>query len=113
MTKRRSAPRAKRIAAVLAGTAFALVTTTAGTASAASDTVEAMGRVGEQIFDLAVLRPLSAIALAAGSVFFVGSVPLVAPYGAVKGSFDGVRGAWSTFVYAPYDYTLRRELGEF
>ena len=57
-------------------------------------------------FDVVVLRPLSAVALVVGSVFFVASAPLVAP-------FEGVRPAWNTFVYAPYEYTVVRGLGDF
>jgi len=113
MSPRSSAPRARRITAVLAGAAFVFAMTAGAQARAASDSLEAAGNVGEQAFDLAWLRPLSAAALLAGSVFFVATVPLVAPYDAVRGSFDGVRGAWSTLVYAPYEYTVLRDLGEF
>ena len=49
---------------------------------------------------------MSMTALVAGSIFFVASVPLVAP-------FEGIRPAWSTFVYAPYEYTILRGLGDF
>jgi VIT1/CCC1 family predicted Fe2+/Mn2+ transporter len=63
-------------------------------------------RFGEATFDVIVLRPLSATALIAGSAFFVAAAPFVAP-------FEGVHPAWSTFVYAPYEYTVVRSLGDF
>ena len=103
----------QRISAAIAAAAFAVTIAGASEARAASNTAEAATRVGQQVFDLAWLRPLSAVALATGSVFFVATVPIVAPYDAVRGSFDGVRGAWSTFVYAPYEYTVLRGIGEF
>ncbi len=57
-------------------------------------------------FDVAVLRPLNAAALALGTIFFAVSAPLVAPSG-------GVATAWDVFVYAPYEYTVLRDLGDF
>lgn len=78
-------------------------------------TREFAARFGEAAFDLMILRPLSGAALAAGSIFFVASAPLSAPEGWIRtGSFvEGVRPAWSTFVYAPYEYTILREIGDF
>jgi len=70
-------------------------------------------RVGEQAFDLVVLRPTGFIALVVGSAFFTASAPVAAPYHAVKGSMEGVRGAYDVFVYPPYEYTILRPLGEF
>jgi hypothetical protein len=70
-------------------------------------------RFVEGAFDVMILRPLSAAALVAGSVFFVASLPLVTPYEGVRGSLEGVRGSWSAFVYAPYEYTVLRDLGDF
>lgn len=75
-------------------------------AAAFDRTAEVAGKAGEEAFDLVVLRPLSATALIAGSAFFIASAPFVAP-------FEGVRPAWSTFVYAPYEYTVLRDLGDF
>jgi hypothetical protein len=65
-----------------------------------------MGRFGEGAFDVLVLRPLSAAALLVGSAMFVVSTPIVAP-------FEGVGPAWSAFVYAPFEYTILRPLGDF
>jgi hypothetical protein len=70
-------------------------------------------RFAEAAFDVSILRPLSAVALVTGSAFFVASVPLVAPYGAISGSLDGVRGSFTAFVYAPYEYTVLRGIGDF
>jgi hypothetical protein len=69
--------------------------------------------VAEDAFDLAVLRPAGIVALAAGSVFFVASLPVVTPYPAIKGSTEGIRGSYDVFVYPPYEYTFQRDLGDF
>jgi len=84
-------------------------------ANALERTAEFAPRFGEAAFDVAILRPLSAAALAVGSAFFVASVPFVAPWPMVQGqSFtEGVGPAWTTFVYAPYEYTVLRDLGDF
>lgn len=88
--------------------AWLAIAVQAGPAQAAdfSKTRDATYRVGATAFDLIVLRPLNAAALAVGTMFFVASVPFVAP-------FEGIRPAWSSFVYAPYEYTVLRPLGEF
>lgn len=83
----------------------------AAQAAGFSQTAHVASRFGEASFDVIVLRPMSAMALAVGSVFFVASVPFVAPFGG--GRFEGVRSAWSAFVYAPYEYTVLRPLGDF
>ena len=74
-------------------------------ASGLSRTAKLASRFTDATFDIVVLRPLSMVALVVGSAFFVASVPLVAP-------FEGVRPAWSTFVYAPYEYTIVRKIGD-
>jgi hypothetical protein len=102
------------VSALLAAAWFVLVLR-AGSAHAAvlDRTAEFFPRFGEVAFDVVVLRPLSIAALAAGSAFFVASVPLVGPYEGVRGSTDGIRSSWQTFVYAPYEYTILRGLGDF
>jgi len=72
-------------------------------------------RFGEATFDILILRPLSVTALVAGSAFFVASAPFSTPDGWIRtGSFrEGIRPAWSTFVYAPFEYTILRDLGDF
>ena len=101
-------------ALAVAGLALLLCTESAQ-AGAFDRTAHWAGRFGEAAFDVIVLRPLSAVALAAGSVFFVASAPVSTPDGWIRtGSFvEGVRPAWSTFVYAPYEYTVLRGIGEF
>ena len=86
-----------------------------GSASAAAfeRTAEFAPRFGEAAFDVLVLRSLTAAALVAGSAFFVASVPLVGPYDGIRGSTDGIRSSWQAFVYAPYEYTVVRDLGDF
>jgi hypothetical protein len=98
------------------GAALALVVH-ADSAQAASfeQTGKFASRFGEAAFDLLVLRPLSASALLAGSAFFVASAPLVAPYETFRTGdvVEAVHPAWSVFVYAPYEYTVLRDLGDF
>ena len=86
----------------------ALVAPVAGARPAAAsldETAKAAQRAADSAFDLVLLRPLSTAALVVGSTFFVVSVPFVAP-------FEGVRPAFSTFVYAPYEYVIKRDLGD-
>jgi len=58
------------------------------------------------VFDAAVLRPLTALSIAAGVAPFLVSVPFMAPTGRLGAT-------WDLFVLAPYDYTFERELGDF
>lgn len=85
----------------LCGLVAALALAVGPPASAVSAAGVAAGAV-----DVAVVRPLNIAALAAGAIFFVATVPLVAP-------FEGIKTAWTTFVYAPYEYTFRRPIGDF
>jgi hypothetical protein len=62
--------------------------------------------IGAATLDVAVLRPLGAIATVTGFAFFLASTPLVAPAGRIGST-------WDVFVLAPADYTFRRPLGEF
>jgi hypothetical protein len=97
----------RRIAAVVATAWLAFFLSSDSALAAGLDrTAKFAPRFGEATFDVLVLRPMSAVALVVGSVFFVASVPLVLP-------FEGVQPSWSTFVYAPYEYTVLRSLGDF
>ncbi len=58
------------------------------------------------VFDVMLLRPLSAVAAIVGVPFFVASVPFVAYEGEILTS-------WDVFVLAPYDYAINRPLGDF
>ena len=62
-------------------------------------------RVGDLAVDTAVLRPLGALSTIGGFVFFLASVPFVAPAGRIET-------AWDIFVYGSYDDTFVRPLGE-
>jgi hypothetical protein len=62
--------------------------------------------VGSQIFDALVLRPFGAVATLGGAIFFVISVPMVAPAKNIDVTRD-------IFLLGPYDYTFERPLGEF
>ena len=58
------------------------------------------------VFDLVVLRPLNLGATVVGAVYYGLSVPLLYPH-------EGLDTAFDIFVYAPYEYTFHRELGDF
>lgn len=58
--------------------------------------------------DAVLVRPISFIQTAAGSVLFVATVPLVVPSGR-----DGFSIAYETFVEAPASETFNRPLGRF
>ncbi len=60
----------------------------------------------EVTYDVLILRPLNAVATLLGSGFFLISLPLVVP-------FEGIDTSWDVFVYAPYEYTVLRDLGDF
>jgi hypothetical protein len=94
------------VGAVIAASLALVVHAGSAQAAAFEQTGKFASRFGEATFDVLILRPMSVAALIAGSIFFVASVPLVAP-------FEGIRPAWSTFVYAPYEYTVVRDLGDF
>jgi len=57
-------------------------------------------------FDVALLRPLSAVATVAGVPLFVATAPFAAVAGQFMASLD-------VFVLAPADYTFRRPLADF
>ena len=61
--------------------------------------------VGLSALDAVILRPLGAVTTVGGFVFFLASVPFVAPSGHIGT-------AWDVFVYGPYDDTFVRPLGE-
>jgi hypothetical protein len=58
--------------------------------------------------DLAVIRPLAAVTLAAGAALFVPAVIMTAPNGV-----DSMRDAYDRFVREPGEYFYSRPLGEF
>ena len=91
---------ARRSAAVLLAIGMSLAG--APCPAEAATTVEVLAAA----YDVTILRPLNACAVVLGSVFFVASAPFVAP-------LIGIRTAWDVFVYAPYEYTFERELGDF
>jgi hypothetical protein len=67
---------------------------------------DTMVRGAEVTYDVAILRPLNAVATVLGTGFFLASLPLVAP-------FEGISTSWDVFVYAPFEYTVLRDIGEF
>jgi len=97
----RSRRGARRSAAVLL-LAIAMSLAGAPRPAEAATTVEVLAAA----YDVTILRPLNACAVVLGSVFFVASAPFVAP-------FMGVRTARDVFVYAPYEYTVERDIGDF
>jgi hypothetical protein len=64
------------------------------------------GDAGAVALDAVVLRPLGAIASGTGFIFFLISVPFVAPSSQIGTS-------WDVFVRGPVDYTFARPLGDF
>jgi hypothetical protein len=90
-------------AAVLALAAAGPATGAEGGAAPAGVTPE---EIGAKVLDVAVLRPLGAIATVAGFAFFVASLPIAAPTLEIDTT-------WDVFVLAPADYTFVRPIGEF
>ena len=78
----------------------------AGATPARADVWAQAGDNAEVAFDLLILRPLNAVALGLGTVFFCASAPFVWPS-------DGLSTAFDVFIFAPYEYTVLRPLGEF
>jgi hypothetical protein len=110
----RAGTRTQRSPLVSIAAAAALWLAASGAQAASlSEIGQGFVKTGDEAFDLVVLRPAGAVAFLVGSVFFAASVPVVAPYHAVKGSIEGIRGAWDVFVYPPYEYTFLRDLGDF
>lgn len=69
--------------------------------------------VGAATLDVALLRPLGAIASVTGFAFFLASTPLVAPSGRIGTLGDRIGTCWDVFVLGPVDYTFVRPLGDF
>ena len=63
--------------------------------------------VGDQVVDAAVMRPLGALSLVGGAIFFVVTSPLVL----VSRVID-YRTSWDVMVMAPWEYTVERPLGD-
>jgi hypothetical protein len=99
-------------AALALGLAISLAAPSAQ-AAGIDDFSRGMKGFAEDAFDLAVLRPAGVVAMLVGAVFFVASVPAVAPYHAFQGSTEGIRSSYDVFVYPPYEYTILRDIGDF
>jgi hypothetical protein len=65
-------------------------------------------RMADQVVDLIVIRPLSALTLLAGAGLFIPAAALSAPNG-----MEGIRDAYERFVSEPGEYFWSRPLGEF
>jgi hypothetical protein len=103
----RSQQRSRRARSIAASLALALFAAPSAVGAATwSEIGDDAAKNGAVAFDLIVLRPLNAAALALGTVFFAVSAPFVYP-------FEGIDTAWDVFVYAPYEYTVVRDLGDF
>jgi len=110
----RSSRRLQWALALLVAALAAPVARPSPAAASLEETGKAAQRAADSAFDLVLLRPLSTAALVVGSTFFVVSAPFVAPMGFVRhgASLEGLRPAFSTFVYAPYEYAIKRDLGD-
>ena len=64
-------------------------------------------KVGDQIVDAVVLRPLGALSLIGGAVFFVVTSPLV-----LVSQVIDYGTSWDVMVVAPWEYTVERPLGD-
>lgn len=64
-------------------------------------------KVGDQVIDAVVLRPLGALSLVGGAVFFVVTSPLVLVSRVIDYSTS-----WDVMVMAPWEYTVERPLGD-
>jgi hypothetical protein len=107
--------RTTRGARCVAGVMLAAVLVASAGPARADDAWSQAGRNGGVAFDLIVLRPLNALALALGAVFFCASAPFVAWPTDGSWSFPsaGLSTAYDVFIFAPYEYTVLRPLGEF
>ncbi|MEM7411807.1 MAG: hypothetical protein AAF430_16370 [Myxococcota bacterium] len=90
--------RFRRCQAVLVALFLLVATATPSTARAAE--------AGPVIYDLVLIRPVTAAHTLLGLVMFVPAGLLSLPSG-------GVKDAWATFVYAPSIDAFQRPLGEF
>ncbi len=68
---------------------------------------EGASKVGDKIVDAVVLRPLGALSLVGGAIFFVVTSPLVL----VSRVIDYPT-SWDVMVMAPWEYTVERPLGD-
>jgi hypothetical protein len=66
----------------------------------------AWNEIGAKTLDVALLRPLGAIATVAGFGFFVAASPIAA-------ASQRIGSSWDMLVLAPADYTIQRPLGTF
>jgi len=111
--------RRSRFAAAAAAVAAVAVASTApaigSQGESVGDGVQAVdwAEVGATAFDVALLRPLGAIASVTGFAFFLASTPLVAPSGRIGTIGDRIGTCWDIFVLGPVDYTFQRPLGDF
>ena len=67
----------------------------------------AASTLGDQIVDAVVLRPLGALSLIGGAVFFVVTSPLV-----LVSQVIDYGTSWDVMVVAPWEYTVERPLGD-
>jgi len=95
--------RIRRRATLLAVTG--LLVALAAPAAAIGDESSAIGRVGRQALDLAVLRPMGLVQTVAGFAAYVGLMPFAI-------ITDNEQELWDICVTEPADQTFRRPLGE-
>jgi hypothetical protein len=101
-----SAASPKRLASLVAFVILVAGAAPGAEAASLSEMSSDFVRGAEIAYDVTILRPLNAAATVLGVGFFVASAPLVAP-------FEGLGSSWEVFVYAPYEYTVMRGLGDF
>lgn len=99
-----SASGTRRIARLLAVAAFLAVFVVP--AARAEDGSNGAVRVGRQVFDLTILRPLGLVQTAISAAAFIVAYPVALPFGGQDHCVDYL-------IADPVDRTFRRPLGDF
>jgi hypothetical protein len=85
----------------------------AARAAGASPRADAARAVADDAFDLIVLRPAGIVRVGTGRHILRRDRARRDSLSRGKGTIDGLRGSYEVFVFPPYEYTFKRDLGEF
>lgn len=92
---------------ILAGLAACLILMSAAPSMAAFEGSKAERIIATGV-DAVLVRPIAAIRVVIGGIFFLPASLLASPTGR-----EGISGAYDIFLVEPIDYAFRRKLGEF
>ncbi len=92
---------------ILAGLAACLILMSAAPSMAAFEGSKAERIIASGV-DAVLVRPLAALRVVVGAMFFLPASLLASPSGR-----EGIDGAYDIFLAEPIEYAFRRELGEF